>query len=169
MYPLLSEYSTEACPCCSGSSYSDCCAPLHYHHQIAQSAVALMRSRYSAFALGGLGHYLIETWHPEAPDAAQLNAAGLSVREVDWKALEILDDREKGDKATVEFRASFHLPDPNESLRTLRERSRFVKERGRWYYIRGDIIDEMPASKKQGRNEPCTCGSGKKYKRCCGQ
>lgn len=127
-----------------------------------------MRSRYSAFALGGLGHYLLETWHPKAPDTAQLNAAELSVREVDWQSLEVLDDREKNDKAMVEFRASFRLPDPNESLRTLRERSRFIREQGRWYYTRGDIIDEMSVNKKPGRNEPCACGSGKKYKRCCG-
>lgn len=31
------------------------------------------------------------------------------------------------------------------------------------------LSDGRTAAKKVGRNEPCPCGSGKKYKRCCGQ
>jgi len=36
-----------------------------------------------------------------------------------------------------------------------------------------DILLNWPkqkeAEKKVGRNEPCSCGSGKKYKKCCGK
>ncbi|EOX3103618.1 SEC-C metal-binding domain-containing protein, partial [Vibrio cholerae] len=46
----------------------------------------------------------------------------------------------------------------------LEERSRFLKENNCWFYIDG----EFPAAIKQGRNDPCACGSGKKYKKCCG-
>jgi len=32
----------------------------------------------------------------------------------------------------------------------------------------GQFRTEAPNLGKVGRNEPCPCGSGKKYKRCCG-
>jgi uncharacterized protein YecA (UPF0149 family) len=32
-----------------------------------------------------------------------------------------------------------------------------------------EIAESYRAPAKVGRNEPCPCGSGKKYKRCCGQ
>ena len=43
------------------------------------------------------------------------------------------------------------------------ENSRFVKEQGQWFYVDGDLKSQA----KVGRNDPCPCGSGKKYKRCC--
>jgi len=35
------------------------------------------------------------------------------------------------------------------------------------YNIKGETIEKT--EKKIGRNEPCPCGSGKKYKKCCGK
>ncbi|MGE4560981.1 MAG: YchJ family metal-binding protein, partial [Desulfobulbus sp.] len=95
-----------------------------------------------------------------------------------WCGLEILgteqgqaDDRE----GLVEFRATA-LAD--ERLIVLRERSRFVREQGAWRYVDGEFIEEeqpvaaVPSSpakaKKVGRNDPCPCGSGRKFKKCCG-
>ena len=51
------------CPCPSGDTYDDCCAPLHRGERDAPTAVQLMRSRYSAFAVGDMP-YLLRTWHP---------------------------------------------------------------------------------------------------------
>ena len=51
------------------------------------------------------------------------------------------------------------------------ERSRFRRSEGRWYFVEGELIKEPPVVRegpKMGRNDPCSCGSGKKYKRCCG-
>ncbi len=33
----------------------------------------------------------------------------------------------------------------------------------------GSLANQPRAAKKPGRNDPCPCGSGKKYKKCCGQ
>ncbi|MGJ8514903.1 YchJ family protein [Carnimonas bestiolae] len=157
------------CPCQSGRAYSECCEPLHRNDAVAESAEALMRSRYSAFALGGLGEYLLDTWHDSASEKAQLDAATLSRRDVDWHGLEILDSHQQGDKARVEFRAHFSTPghahQPAER-ECLQERSRFIRESGRWFYLSGTIVPTSVAP-APSRNAPCPCGSGKKYKRCC--
>ena len=51
------------CPCCSGKTYEECCAPFHRKEKHAPTAEALMRSRYSAYAIPN-GEYLMETTHP---------------------------------------------------------------------------------------------------------
>ncbi|WP_027348704.1 YchJ family protein [Halotalea alkalilenta] len=159
------------CPCGSGLVYDTCCRPLHQGEREAESAEALMRSRYAAFALGGLGDYLLATWHDDAPAKAGLDAAALSRRELDWRRLEVLAVDEQGARATVEFRATFSPPAPLGAKaveESLHERSRFVREEGRWRYLDGEIFDPARAV-KQGRNAPCLCGSGRKYKHCCAQ
>lgn len=168
---MTSDNSINDCPCQSGRTYAACCAPLHQGDAVADSAEALMRSRYSAFALGGLGDYLLATWHDSASEKAQLDTAMLSKREVDWHGLEILDSRQQGDKARVEFRAHFSAPAPAPAgqpavRECLQERSRFIRESGRWFYLSGTLVPAS-ASSTPSRNGPCSCGSGKKYKRCC--
>lgn len=150
------------CPCCSGDYYDHCCAPLHRGERITATPEALMRSRYSAFALGGLGDYLLDTWAENAPGRPPSDAAMLNVRTVDWQRLEILQTRVNGAQGMVEFRA-WYLEDGREQ--TLHERSRFRRSAGRWRYVDG-VIDP-PAMALVGRNDPCPCGSGKKYKKCC--
>lgn len=59
--------SNPPCPCCSGQRYRECCAPYHRGEAEPPHAEALMRSRYSAFALREVG-YLWKTLHPEHPD-----------------------------------------------------------------------------------------------------
>jgi SEC-C motif-containing protein len=50
----------------------------------------------------------------------------------------------------------------------MHEKASFIKEDGQWFYVDGDIIKAPQArSEKIGRNAPCPCGSGKKYKKCC--
>jgi SEC-C motif-containing protein len=121
-----------------------------------------MRSRYSAYVLGKT-EFLLSTWHistrPERLDLKDSSA-------VIWLGLEILKSQ-KGrigdDSGMVEFIARYQTPVGTQQLH---ECSRFVKQAGKWYYLDG----EFPAnhSGKPGRNNPCPCGSGKKYKRCCG-
>lgn len=122
------------------------------------TAEALMRSRYSAFVLK-LSDYLSATWHPSTrPDSLDIGND-----DTVWQRLVIVST-EKGSEAdrdgVVEFAAFY-------SGGQLHERSRFVKEDGRWFYVEGDILP-LIASEKVGRNDPCPCGSGKKYKKCCG-
>lgn len=118
-----------------------------------------MRSRYSAYLLK-LSAYLFTTWHPSTRPAA----VDISSDETPWLGLDILDCGQGGEKDSegwVEFVARYQGGQ-------LHERSRFVKAAGRWLYIEGDILPPIPAA-KAGRNGPCPCGSGKKYKKCCGQ
>jgi SEC-C motif-containing protein len=111
-------------------SLADCCAPLH-QGQPAPDAERLMRSRYSAFALG-LAEYLLLTWHPSTrPESVEMEPGA------QWLGLEIKDHRHTGvDSAEVIFVARFRL-----AGRAVRqhERSRFVREGGHWFYVDGDV------------------------------
>lgn len=121
---------TSDCPCGSGRAYEACCGRFHAGRP-APTAVALMRSRYSAFALG-LPDYLLATWHPATrPADLDLDQA------TTWTGLEILGTEagKAWDQAgTVTFVASFSSPDGDG---TMRERSGFTLEGGRWYYVDG--------------------------------
>jgi SEC-C motif domain protein len=120
--------TTASCPCGSGLDYTECCEPLHLGAP-ASTAEALMRSRFSAFALG-LRQYLLASWHPSTrPDELELDA------DVTWRRLQIVDT----DEGVVEFRASFRGA---EGAGVLHERSRFVRENGHWFYLDGDVFSQ---------------------------
>lgn len=114
-----------------------------------------MRSRYSAFVLG-LTDYLLATWH-DSTRPGQLTLEQSPA----WVSLSVLDSAEQGDKGQVHFRAVHRIGD---GWGYLEERSEFVREHGRWFYVVGETR-EGPL--KPGRNDRCPCGSGKKYKACC--
>jgi len=117
-----------------------------------------MRSRYSAFALGDIG-YLKASWHADfRPPELSLDA------NVRWLGLEVMQFTEQDRCATVEFEARYLV---NGQVDAVHEKSRFVLEQGRWLYTDGDRLPPRFQPWKPGRNEPCPCGSGKKFKRCC--
>jgi SEC-C motif-containing protein len=96
-----------------------------------------MRSRYTAFVLGDAAH-LVRSWHPRTrPDDIDIDP------DLVWMGLEIVDAEAGGaDDATgaVEFRASWRQGAGAESSAgELHERSRFVRLRGRWHYLDGDV------------------------------
>nr|WP_320010937.1 YchJ family metal-binding protein [uncultured Desulfobulbus sp.] len=166
------------CPCESGLDYDSCCGPLLAGERTAPTAEALMRSRYTAYTRVALD-YLLKSWHPST------RPASIEVESIPhWCGLEILDTHggQVGDLAgVVEFRATAL---GSERLIVLRERSQFIFEEGAWLYVDGEFIQEeeppsspepssvskagAKAKKKIGRNDPCPCGSGRKYKKCCG-
>ncbi len=119
------------CPCSSGKLYSACCGPFLNRRSTAKTVKQLMRSRYSAFALGGHGDYLLETWHPVA--AGGLTAESLSARTLDWQGLRILDFSQNGDEGVVEFEARFIDGDGNSGRH--HEISRFARMNGKWLYV----------------------------------
>ena len=132
-----------ACPCgrLQGSggkakplAYADCCGRFidHWDAQPAPDAECLMRSRYTAFVCER-ADYLLATWHPShRPASLDFDAAA------QWLGLEVrghwVDD---ADHAEVEFVARHRLG--GRAVR-LHERSRFVREGGRWYYVDGDML-----------------------------
>ena len=161
------------CPCDSQQPYSDCCQPIHKDHSNAHSPEQLMRARYSAH-VKKLVDFVINTYHSSCGAESQ-RAEIIDSVESDWCALEVVS-RESGqndNEGYVTFKAYFTQDGQQYCLE---ERSRFVKEDGRWFYIDGtfpsQIEDErlaQPIQKlKVGRNDPCVCGSGKKFKKCCG-
>ncbi|WP_298461579.1 YchJ family protein [uncultured Cellulomonas sp.] len=120
---------TTRCPCLSGDTYDDCCGRFHTGAAEAPTAEQLMRSRYSAFAVGDVA-YLERSWHPGSrPAGLELDPA------VRWTRLDVLDVHGGGpfDTAgTVEFRAHHRL---DGVAGDQHEVSRFVREQGRWLYV----------------------------------
>jgi SEC-C motif domain protein len=110
------------CPCGSGTPYDACCGPLHRGTAQAETPEQLMRSRFSAYALGELDH-VFRTWHPRTRPDDLAPVPGLT-----WTRLEVLDAR--GDE--VEFRAHHDSPS---GPGVLRERSLFERRGGRWVYV----------------------------------
>ena len=154
---------TKPCPCGSQLPYENCCGPFHRGDAIAPTAEALMRSRYSAFALNNTD-YLLKTLHPSKhkPNEAELLAQ--SFQDTEWTGLVILNrsaGTETDSAGTVEFVAHYRSGQRQASLH---ECSRFVKENQQWFYVDGDLKQ----ARSPGRNDPCWCGSGKKFKKCHG-
>lgn len=160
--------TSELCPCCSGENYSECCGPLLDRTHIALTPERLMRSRYTAFVKQDI-EYIKETMTGEVlEDFDEVDALDWA-KNASWLGLEILDAPEVTDNAKkgfVEFIANYEL---NGEMQALHEYSHFRKSGDKWFYISGIIrSDEEPVRvEKVGRNEPCPCGSGKKYKKCC--
>ena len=149
---------SDLCPCGVEKNYRECCAPFHQREVVAQTPEQLMRSRYSAYVKREAG-YILDTWHESTrPKSMVLEA------DVQWLGVKVSDASEDGDEGFVEYIARFKHGGRGQRLH---ERSRFVREAGEWVYIDGQYYD-VPADKKVGRNDPCSCGSGKKHKRCCG-
>jgi SEC-C motif domain protein len=123
-----------ACPCGLPRALADCCGRWHAGEP-APDAEALMRSRYSAYVLG-LTDYLLATWHPDArPAGLQLDPPGTRA----WLGLAVRAHRRIDDNhAEVEFVARSRVG--GASAQRLHERSRFVRENGRWYYVDGDLL-----------------------------
>jgi SEC-C motif-containing protein len=167
------------CPCGSNFPFTDCCAPLIRGTGFPDTAEDLMRSRYTAFTHGNW-EYLVLTSHPEEKKEMARLGPELIADGVVWQKLEILGTRAGGQEDSqgqVDF-ASYYTKDG--IAQTLRESSRFYKINGRWVYSRKDsTLPPVPVSPqtkpktvvrdkaKIGRNDPCPCGSGKKYKKCC--
>jgi SEC-C motif-containing protein len=120
--------ANRACPCQRGPSYAECCEPIHTG-TAAPTAERLMRSRYSAYALG-LSDYVLTSWHSSTrPRTIELDPA------VRWYRLDILGRTGGGlldSTGTVEFRAFHRGPDGSGEQHEL---SSFVKEAGNWFYF----------------------------------
>lgn len=119
-----------ACPCDASRRYAACCGRLHAGTAAAESAEQLMRSRYSAYAVGDL-EYLRASWHADTCPVDL--AVDPSVR---WLGLQVKRHRREGeDAAVVEFVARYRVG--GGSAVRLHEVSRFVRVEGRWVYLDG--------------------------------
>jgi SEC-C motif-containing protein len=126
------------CVCGSLKQFGQCCQPFLIGRKQPKTPVQLMRSRFSAFAIGGFGDHLLRTWLPEA--AKDHSEFELSQRSVNWQRLTIIDKSQKGDRGVVEFKAIF--VDDDGDQQTHHEISQFHRVGGRWYYASGRVIIE---------------------------
>jgi SEC-C motif-containing protein len=158
-----------SCPCGSGAPYADCCEPVITGARPAETAEKLMRARYCAY-VHVQPDFLFETTHPDHRQGYDHKGTKEWAESAEWEGLEIVGTRKgtEGDSdGEVEFIARFRL---EEGQREHHELAGFKKEKGAWFFTEGSMVKPKPlVSTKIGRNEPCPCGSGAKYKKCCGK
>lgn len=167
------------CPCGTGREFSVCCQPIIEGKVLPETAEVLMRSRYTAYVIGQI-NYIKSTLASEFRRHFDVKTATEWAKESQWLGL-IIHNVKNGNSTdktgTVEFTAKYTTHG-----KTLEhhEISQFRKESdGRWYFVDGDAHThedgQGPSSEpvvrdepKVGRNDLCPCGSGKKFKKCCG-
>jgi SEC-C motif-containing protein len=159
------------CPCGSKKSYKKCCGPVISGSKNAETAEALMKARYTAYVNTEIDFLYNTISNSQKKDFKRQDAIDWS-QNSKWEGLEILETKDGGpddEKGTVEFIASFKQND--DDIRH-HEIATFEKIGGNWTFMNGKTPKAKQArreSPKIGRNEPCPCGSGKKYKKCCGR
>jgi SEC-C motif domain protein len=144
------------CPCCSGKLYAACCAPLH-QGAAADSPEALMRSRFSAHALGNIA-YILSSWASAGRASVDREALAHWLSNARFGQLIV----RHADDHSVEFECWYTQAG---QLHHLHDLSLFCQEDGHWRYqqSRAPLLPPTPL----GRNDRCPCGSGKKFKQCC--
>ena len=155
----------QPCPCGSGKLFEVCCEPILSGKRKAATAEELMRARFTAHVAHDF-KFLHESHRPTA-DKPYVPEPGEPT--VKWTRLEMHahETTENPDRSFVDFSA-YGTEDGVEKV--LHEKSEFLRVDGRWLYNREMRLGPAPyksAAPKVGRNDPCPCGSGKKYKQCC--
>lgn len=143
------------CTCGNKKTYQECCEPIIKKEKDASTPEELMRSRYSAFAHSE-NEYLIFSTLKKNHKPNDLKELQNLNSHVTWLKLEII----KAYDNIVEFKAFYR---ENNKVSVLHEKSTFTKEDNMWKYDSGELYNT-----KIQRNEECPCGSGKKFKKCCG-
>lgn len=155
----------QPCPCGSGKLFDLCCEPVHQGKRIPATAEELMRARFSAHVAHDF-KFLHESYQgtagkPFTPEDEEATTG--------WTRLEIHahEPGANADTAYVDFSA-YGIERGQEAV--LHEKAEFHRIGGQWLYTRAVRLGPAPfksTAPKVGRNDPCPCGSGKKYKHCC--
>jgi SEC-C motif-containing protein len=167
---------TADCPCGSGEEPGTCCSPIIVGEKKAETPEQLMRARYSAFVFGDVD-FVVGSNHSETRDEVDIDEVARWSADSEWLGLKIMDSSDvspEDSEGTVTFRARYqthgHLTDH-------RERSLFKREGGEWKFHSvltldpdaPELVPVQSAAESVGRNDPCPCGSGLKYKKCHGK
>ncbi len=163
--------SDKLCPCGSGKPFEHCCGPILDHARKADTAEALMRARYTAYATCNID-FLYASAGPDVQSDFDPESSRRWAEGSEWNGMEIVATEkgsEQDDEGLVEFIARYSV---NGTEFEHHERSLFQRINGEWKFIDGELVKPEPIVRetpKIGRNDPCPCGSGKKYKKCCGK
>ena len=158
------------CPCQSGTIFNQCCEPILEGKRLAETAEQLMRARYTAYTQVNMD-FIEKTHDPETKSDIDMESSREWAESTNWTGLEIIETQQGGvndEQGTVQFKAMFET---EEGPQHHQELSQFTKRDGIWFFT--DATDPtvqtfVRSGPKVGRNDPCPCGSGKKYKKCCG-
>ena len=156
------------CPCGSGKTYTECCEPIIKGLTLAPTPEALMRSRYTAYAKHEV-KWLKDSLEPsQQADYDEKSVEEWSNRS-EWLGIKILQTKTEEEKniGWVEFVCKFKQ---GNIAREHHELSEFHRVKGAWLFYDGRAVKPQTIHEgaEVGRNDPCPCGSGKKYKKCCG-
>ncbi len=149
----------EKCPCGSGLAYTACCEPFIKGTKDAPTAETLMRARYTSYV------------ERDERDEVSIEETRKWSQESTWLGLKIVSTKKGGaadDTGIVDFIASYSSKGLKEEYHEVAE---FKKNNGQWFYDKGTVVPTriVRDTPKVGRNDPCPCGSGKKYKVCHGK
>lgn len=162
----------DLCPCGSGKEYGSCCEPIIRGTEKALTAEALMRARYSSYVKQEIDFIINSCEEGEKIADIDRKATEDWAKNSVWHGLKILRTEkgtESDDEGVVEFEALYTAKG---GLRDIHhETGYFKKVNGEWLYSVGEVrpMTVVREGAKIGRNDPCPCGSGKKYKKCCGR
>ncbi|MDO6459291.1 YchJ family protein [Granulosicoccaceae sp. 1_MG-2023] len=160
------------CPCGSAQPYENCCAPLIKGEQAAATAEQLMRARYTAHTLADIG-FIVSSHHPDTRHEIDEASTRQWAEKSEWLGIDIRHiegGSEADEKAEIEFVVNYR--DAKGERRIHHELSEFEKKDGQWFFrdAKAPTVEQYRREEpKLGRNDPCHCGSGKKYKKCCGK
>lgn len=162
----------EECPCKSGKTFGECCGPIIAGMAKAETAEALMRARYTSYVTGDVKFLVTSATREVQLDFDRVAAESWS-RTAQWHGMEVIrtEGGQPGDTTgVVEFRALYSAKG---EFCNHHEVSQFVRdENGAWLFRDGELVRDRPIVRDQpkvNRNAPCPCGSGRKYKKCCGR
>jgi SEC-C motif domain protein len=156
----------ELCPCGSTLNYRSCCEQYISNKEAAPTPEALMRSRYVAYTKAEITYIEATSGEGALRDFSFADSQRWS-EQAEWMGLEVLQaPTAEGDSGFVEFKVEYAISGVKKCLY---ECSEFKRIEGSWYYIGSKKIRTIDQKQQQktGRNDPCPCGSGKKYKKCC--
>ena len=163
--------SSDPCPCCSGKKYSECCEGILNGTKEAVNPEELMRARYSAYVVHNIDFIVNTVERGEKIAEIDRKATEDWSNKSTWHGLKILRTEKGGpddNEGIVEFEATY----TQKGIRDVHhEVAGFRKVDGKWLYTEGLLrpTTVVREGRKIGRNEPCPCGSGKKFKNCCGK
>jgi SEC-C motif-containing protein len=160
---------TNACACGSQKPLPECCLPLIQGQQKPKTAEELLRARYTAFTRGDVD-YIVATHHSKTSDQMKREEIEEWSKGSEWLGMTVhqkTGGEATDEKGTIIFHAQYKQAD---KVTDHWENSLFEKEDGQWKFLDAQGVHHgtfRRAEPKIGRNDPCACGSGKKFKKCC--
>ena len=157
------------CPCTSQMDYAQCCEPIISGQKVAETAEQLMRARYTAYTNVDMD-FIANTHDPSTRKKTDMAENQAWAEQTTWEGLQIIKTEKGGtgdDWGMVEFKADFKA---GGEKGTHHELSEFTRKKGQWFFSKAKAPDSFQivnTEPKVGRNDPCPCGSGKKFKKCC--